>query len=433
MRVRVVWWFAGVAVVILIGLGWLQFADLPGHGRSPQQAALATPVGITVQWTGPLPWNPVTGYDYSGVARQTRAYGDAKGMTLYTRDQDTTPGKSSCTQDCAKTWPAAVAAPDAQPVADWSLVGRDDGSKQWAYRGKPLYTFAEDTKIGDDKGRAVEGAHMAVFQPASGLPLPSGIAVQEVGDANGQALVDVRGHTLYAFGGNPKRGQQACAESACADRWTPVSAPELANTLGEFSIVERDDGIRQWAYKGLPLYRFAGDFEPGDANGIGVDPAWQVALVIRYFMPPQLTIRPSAGFGPILATTAGMSVYWHDAYTYQLGGHGLRRGTPPRPLVGRNIGLKGCDAECLKMWRPLTAPAGSQPCGFWATATREDGSLQWVYKGYALYTYAGDKQPGDLTGNDKYDILISEDPQKAADFPSRFAAAGGLVWIHADP
>ena len=75
MRVRVVWWFAGLAVVILIGLGWFRFADSPGHGRSPPQAALATPVGITVQWTGPLPWSPVTGYDYNGVARQTRAYG----------------------------------------------------------------------------------------------------------------------------------------------------------------------------------------------------------------------------------------------------------------------------------------------------------------------------------------------------------------------
>jgi len=46
---------------------------------------------------------------------------------------------------------------------------------------------------------------------------------------------------------------------------------------------------------------------------------------------------------------------------------------------------------------------------------------------------AGDKKPGDLTGNDIYDILISQDPDKQADLPSRFTAAGGLVWLHAYP
>ena len=145
-----------------------------------------------------------------------------------------------------------------------------------------------------------------------------------------------------------------------------------------------------------------------------------------------MTVRPTLGFGPILTTADGMSVYWHDAYTYQLGGHGLRHGTPPRPLVGRNIGMKGCDADCLKMWRPVKAPADARPSGYWDVATREDGVKQWVYKGYALYTYAGDKKPGDLTGNDIYDILISQDPNKQADLPSRFTGVrAGWVWLHA--
>jgi predicted lipoprotein with Yx(FWY)xxD motif len=75
-----------------------------------------------------------------------------KGMTLYTFDKDTTPGKSACNGPCAKNWPPLAAAADAKPMGEWTVVTRDDGSKQWAYKGKPLYRFAKDTKPGDMTG-----------------------------------------------------------------------------------------------------------------------------------------------------------------------------------------------------------------------------------------------------------------------------------------
>jgi predicted lipoprotein with Yx(FWY)xxD motif len=76
----------------------------------------------------------------------------AKGMTLYTFDKDATPGKSVCNGPCAMNWPPALVADDAKSMGPWTIVTRDDGLKQWAYKGKPLYAFAKDSKPGDKTG-----------------------------------------------------------------------------------------------------------------------------------------------------------------------------------------------------------------------------------------------------------------------------------------
>lgn len=80
---------------------------------------------------------------------------DAKGMTLYTFDRDTTPGKSACNGQCAANWPPLMAAAGDTSSGDWTVVTRDDGSKMWAYKGKPLYTWVKDTKPGETTGDGV--------------------------------------------------------------------------------------------------------------------------------------------------------------------------------------------------------------------------------------------------------------------------------------
>ena len=80
-----------------------------------------------------------------------KTFVDDKGMTLYTFDKDTA-GKSACNGQCAVNWPPALAGDGARATGDWSVVNRDDGLKQWAYKGKPLYAFAKDTKAGDKTG-----------------------------------------------------------------------------------------------------------------------------------------------------------------------------------------------------------------------------------------------------------------------------------------
>ena len=78
------------------------------------------------------------------------------GMTLYTFDRDTAgSGKSVCNGPCATNWPPLMAADDAKLASDYSIVVRDDGGKQIAYKGKPLYYWVKDTKPGDKTGNGV--------------------------------------------------------------------------------------------------------------------------------------------------------------------------------------------------------------------------------------------------------------------------------------
>lgn len=84
---------------------------------------------------------------------------DHAGMTVYTFDKDTAnSGKSVCNDDCAKNWPPVKAAPGAKPQGDYTIIERDDGSKQWAYKGMPLYTYMKDAKPGDRSGDDVRNA-----------------------------------------------------------------------------------------------------------------------------------------------------------------------------------------------------------------------------------------------------------------------------------
>lgn len=76
---------------------------------------------------------------------------NAAGMTLYTFDKDSA-GKSACNGPCARNWPPLAAGADAKAMGEWSIVTREDGSKQWAYEGKPLYTWTKDQKPGDKTG-----------------------------------------------------------------------------------------------------------------------------------------------------------------------------------------------------------------------------------------------------------------------------------------
>lgn len=81
---------------------------------------------------------------------------DAKGMTLYLFDKDKEPGKSVCYGGCANSWPPyAPEAGQPEAVSPLTVITRDDDTKQYAYRGKPLYYYAKDSGPGDVKGEGV--------------------------------------------------------------------------------------------------------------------------------------------------------------------------------------------------------------------------------------------------------------------------------------
>jgi len=91
-----------------------------------------------------------------GVKTTADGLNDANGKPLYTFARDTTPGKSVCNGPCATAWPPLPATATDKDSGDWTVVTRDDGSKQWAYKGQPLYTYAKDTA-----GQAASGVSPA--------------------------------------------------------------------------------------------------------------------------------------------------------------------------------------------------------------------------------------------------------------------------------
>jgi predicted lipoprotein with Yx(FWY)xxD motif len=101
----------------------------------------------------------LTGCALSGSAGPTRvAKGmlvDPKGMSLYTYASDTA-GKSACVAVCAKRSPPLIATAADRPAGDYTIITRDDGSLQWAHKGRPLYTWIKDRKPGDRTGDGVD-------------------------------------------------------------------------------------------------------------------------------------------------------------------------------------------------------------------------------------------------------------------------------------
>lgn len=87
----------------------------------------------------------------------------SNGMTLYTFDKDEAgSGKSVCNGPCANNWPPLTAAAGDTPTGDYSIITRDDGTKQWALKGKPLYFWVKDKKPGEKTGDGVNGVwHVA--------------------------------------------------------------------------------------------------------------------------------------------------------------------------------------------------------------------------------------------------------------------------------
>ena len=60
---------------------------------------------------------------------------------------------------------------------------------------------------------------------------------------------------------------------------TPPGLPMTRNLLmGDHTIITRDDGSKQWAYKSRPLYIWKNDNKPGDITGDGfLNGAWHIA------------------------------------------------------------------------------------------------------------------------------------------------------------
>jgi predicted lipoprotein with Yx(FWY)xxD motif len=113
-------------------------------------AALALSVSVATGCAGLRAQGAPAEYDGGVLVDYSRK------MTLYTFDKDPGDGsKSVCTGACAANWPPFVASAADKDVAGFTKVKRDDGTLQWAYKGKPLYFWVKDQKPGDRTGDGV--------------------------------------------------------------------------------------------------------------------------------------------------------------------------------------------------------------------------------------------------------------------------------------
>jgi predicted lipoprotein with Yx(FWY)xxD motif len=110
---------------------------------------------------------------------------------------------------------------------------------------------------------------------------PGAITVEVAETDAGPSLVGPDGLTLYIFT-EDSDGASTCVDD-CAAAWPPFEVEAGATieggegVTGDLGIIERDDGTSQATYKGMPLYFYAADEEPGDATGHGVGDAWYIA------------------------------------------------------------------------------------------------------------------------------------------------------------
>jgi predicted lipoprotein with Yx(FWY)xxD motif len=324
-----------------------------------------------------------------GVSLQARGDGwwfhDAKGLVLYTYERDErTPGQSACDAACAKVWPPLIAPADAAPVGEWTTIARDGGTRQWAYKGRPLYTYAEEggstTSYGDGQAEQWYVAYQ---------PLPTPVEFSLTNTLRGRVLADSRGMTVYTFdkdkaGDKDKPAKSACT-GACLRTWAPVEAPLAATGREDWTAIKRDDGTKQWAYKGKPLYRYRNEAAAGEAAGDKRDGAWHaVVLEPAPTYPAWVTVQHSDA-GALLADSKGKTIYTRNMAAARRG-----FGAPPK-MCG--------DEPCLgDYWEPVLASDDGKPEGNWSIMTTRDGKKQWAYRGMLLYTHTRDLAPGDFKG-----------------------------------
>lgn len=102
----------------------------------------------------------------------------------------------------------------------------------------------------------------------------SGAAPAKVADG---VLVGPSGMTLYTFDKDVVSSGKSVCNGPCATNWPPFMASASDQASGDFSIITRDEGTKQWAVKGKPVYFWAKDIKPGDKTGDGFNKVWQTA------------------------------------------------------------------------------------------------------------------------------------------------------------
>jgi predicted lipoprotein with Yx(FWY)xxD motif len=301
----------------------------------------------------------------------------------------------SCVYQCPADWPPLKAAADAKPVGDFTIVANADGTRQWAYKGVALQTFAYDRHPGDTLGEdtyAFNGPRVPIGEaawvesdiaparpaepPKPTTDIPPGVTVQS-GMAGNRFFANAVGLTLYVNDG------KSCGDYG--DEWRPLPASALARGIGDWSVIAAEDGTRLWAYEGKAVYTYAKDDKPGEpANDI--TGGWRPLVEYQAPLPPEVTIRATET-APVFAEKSTGHTLYYEGFAHRAF---QTLGFNHQPYL---FGTVNCYNECAKTYPPLLASPDAKPVGEWWVLTRVDGAKQWGYRGIPVYTYSAD-EPG---------------------------------------
>jgi predicted lipoprotein with Yx(FWY)xxD motif len=311
---------------------------------------------------------------------------------------------------CIQVWPPVYAGTDAKPVGKFSILRRKDGRGQWAYDGYPLYTSVLDRRPGDVNGGHTRGRD--IDAPVGRVPVGPPPAVPPAflvrTQANGRLVVLASGYSVYTWDGDARDKSNCDAE--CLTEWQPVVAGETAVSQGEWDVIERSTGIRQWTFRHQPLYTHLLDRRMRSLEGSDV-PGWHNVFAQRNPDPPaEFTVQDTRS-GQVLADGRGRTLY-----VYNCGEDALDQLACDHPTTTQAYRFAICGdgdpVRCNKAWpyalAPLNARSNSR---IWGTAwinpqtghlaePRAAGAVHvWTFRDRPLYTFAGDSQPGDVNGD----------------------------------
>lgn len=147
-------------VVVTVALAVCAHGAAPSHAEDAEKITL--PAGFAMQESTigqTIKFGDRNQYGGPKIQKSpgVQVLADFRGMSVYVFDGDKTPGKSACVDQCLRDWLPLAAPLMASPKGDWSVIRRNDGSPQWAYKGRPLYTFVKDAKAGGTEGEGVGG------------------------------------------------------------------------------------------------------------------------------------------------------------------------------------------------------------------------------------------------------------------------------------
>ncbi len=168
---------------------------------------------------------------------------------------------------------------------------------------------------------------------------------------------------------------------SCTDLWPPVLAADGAEKVGKWTLVDRKDGKKQWAYDEQPLYTSVRDQQPGDVLGgdsrqhRGDGPVVRVPVSPPALVPPGFAVKTTVN-GQLLTTDKNL--------------FGLRA-----------EGFEALRCAVLRRWEPIIAPDAARAQGEWTKVERSPGVKQWAFRGQLLYSHDADSKLWSLEGSDE--------------------------------